>query len=304
MTLTTNGLDYIAENFGIGDCFASSGLNWNSVDHDGVSIPESGGTKYIVGRLINDTVYARIELTSPRTGTYTKSLLIEANDDQSITLPDVNNADANYCVATTTACDPGDRRCNGNNVEECLSDGSGWYTLQTCGEGWSCVDGACVLGEVEDDLPTTGPIEITIGAGTGCDPGSPDVLLDTDGAYAYYKTEPYTYIGVGGIYVHNRHATCYAYFSWEAKIWDGHGYTACPTTAPERQEINRYLAEPGERPLSFSKLEPSETDIIWGSFEVPASMEGEKTLCLSLWGNFDYQALLDEINAEGYYDKI
>jgi len=53
----------------------------------------------------------------------------------------------------------------------------------------------------------------------------------------------------------------------------------------------------------LTRLDASETDIIWGSFEVPAGMEGEKTLCLSLWGNFDYEALIAELNAAGYYDK-
>ena len=307
MTLRINGLDWLAQNAGSGDCFASSGVSYQ--DADGVS--HSGGTKDVV------TAFVVADLVDKQTATIIAGTnyneFKSINDGYDLSMSDVSEAAdreasggsyPQYCVSTTTACTPGDRRCNGSVVEQCLTDGSGWYTIETCGTGYTCEGGACVeaTGE-EDDLPTTGPIEVHIGEGIGCDPGSPSVLLDTTEAYAYFKSTPYDYIGVGGIYVHNYHTECYAYFTWEAKIWDGHGYTACPTTTPERQEINRYLAEAGERPLVLKRIDPQDIIELWGSFEVPSTMEGDKTLCLSLWGNFDYDALNDELNAEGYYDK-
>ena len=84
MTLTENGLNYIAREFGIDNCFVKSGLSWIAYDTGGGSVSESGGTKNIVARLINDAVYASIELTAPRTGTYTKPPLIAANDGETI----------------------------------------------------------------------------------------------------------------------------------------------------------------------------------------------------------------------------
>jgi hypothetical protein len=146
-------------------------------------------------------------------------------------------------------------------------------------------------------------MEVYVGGGASCDPGAPSVTLDTTEAFAFFKTTPYDYIGVGGIQVHNLSSECRAYFAWEVRVWDGYGYTTCPVTSPEHQEITRYLAEAGGRPLSLTRLDASEIDVIWGSFEVPTTMEGEKTICLSLWGNFDYNALMAELNAAGYYDK-
>lgn len=306
MTLRTTGLDWLAQNAGSGGCFISSGVSYT--DADGVS--QSGGTKDVV------TAFVVADMVGKQTATIIAGTNYNSfksiNDGYDLEMSDVSEAAdreadggsyPRYCVTGATVCTAGTRRCSGNVVQQCLADGSGWYDVMTCEAGYRCENGVCVVDTGAGDLPTTGPIEVTIGGGTGCAQGSPDVLLDTSGAYAYFKSDPYTYIGVGGIYVHNMDATCYAYFTWEAKIWDGHGYTACPTTTPEHQEINRYLAEAGERPLSLSRVGASETEIVWGSFEVPSTMEGEKTLCLSLWGNFDYQALVDELNAEGYYDK-
>jgi len=145
---------------------------------------------------------------------------------------------------------------------------------------------------------------VYVGGGEACDPlENPEVTIDTSAAYAFFKATPHEYIGVGGILVQNQSDRCYAYFAWEAKIWDGYGYTTCPATAPIHQEINRFLANAGERPLSLKRLNASGTDEIWGSFEILPTMEGEYTLCLSLWGNYDYEALIAELNNEGYYDK-
>ena len=157
---------------------------------------------------------------------------------------------------------------------------------------------------MDSEKPVTGPLKVYVGGGESCPDGEPSVTLDTSEAYAFFKATPHEYIGVGGIMVHNLDTVCRAYFAWEARIWDGYGYTTCPTTAPIHKEISRFLANAGERPLSVKRIDASAIEEIWGSFEVLPSMEGEYTLCLSLWGNFDYTALIAELNAEGYYDKV
>ena len=313
MALTSSGKDYIAENFGIGNCFVDSGVSWTSVDVNGTRLSESGGTKNVVARLINDMVYARIEMSNPSTGTFTKTQLIAANGGQSITLADadaIGNEDsgaAQYCTgAPPTGCTVGTRRCEPGTTDTCQECVRGtpnyWRNIEICPSGQHCSGGYCV---VDSARPETGPLEVYVGGGSDCAAGAPNVTLDTSGAFAFFKSESYDYIGVGGIDVHNLDTNCRAHFAWEARVWDtpGYGYTTCPTSNPEMQEINRFLVNIGSRPLSTTMLHAGETDVVWGSFEITPGMEGEKTLCLSLWGNFSKQALIDELNATGYYDK-
>ena len=51
-----------------------------------------------------------------------------ANDDSS----------CNYDSLCVSSCTPGTKRCNGNIVEQCKSDGSGWQTIQNCGTSSYC----------------------------------------------------------------------------------------------------------------------------------------------------------------------
>ena len=355
MALTTSGLDYIAQNFGIGNCWVGSGLSWVSVDHDGNRLSESGGTKSIVGRLISDMVYASIEMTSPRTGTYTKSQLISANGGQSITLSDVNNADPNYCVGAapppTQKCTPnalhcyggdvyrcssdgmsrskvedcpagctngvcdavvggctlGSRRCNGNRIEECRAvagQDNAWFDIGVvCEHG--CTNGVCnpAPGEPGEVITETGPFEVTVGGSEKCPAGAPTVTLDTSEAFAYFKAEPARYVGVMEIMVKHIHDSCYAYFAWEMR--DGSGYATCPTTSPEHQEISRFLAKVSpKKVITLKRIDANVTEMVSGSFEIPAHIEGRKTICLSLWGDYDYNKLVSDLAAEGYEKEI
>lgn len=355
MALTTSGLDYIARNFGIGNCWVGSGLSWVSVDHDGNRSSESGGTKSIVGRLINDTVYARIELTSPRTGTYTKSDLISGNNGQSITLPDVKNADPTYCVGeapTPTVCTPGDTRCHRDYIQTCKSDGSGWETTSSCPYGCEVIGGVprckdapvgctpgtrrCVGDRVEEcntsrewvyvrtcaygcsgagicnaapgepgEQPETGPFEVYVGGSAACPAGSPTVTLDTTDAFAYFKADPAIYVGVMNIMVKHIHDECYAYFTWEMRMWDGAAGTTCPTTTPEKQEISRFLAKVSpKKVITLKRIDAGATEMVSGSFEIPAHYKGKKTICLSLWGDYSYDELVSDLAAEGYAKEI
>jgi hypothetical protein len=155
---------------------------------------------------------------------------------------------------------------------------------------------------------TTGPFEVIVGGetGTSCDPGDPDVTLDTSGAYAYYKSEPTAYIGVMDIKVTNHNnEDCYAYFAWEMRMWHGHGYVSCPATTPEVTEISRFLAIAGDtKDITLKKVLANATEAIGGSFEIPASAEGKKTVCLTLWGNYSYSELVGELADAGYAQSI
>jgi len=95
LALTTNGKNYIAQNFGISNCFVSTGLSWTAVANDDSTVTESGGTASIVARLVTTSVYKRIDLTSPIIGSYTYAALKQANDNTDVTLTDAQWIAAN-----------------------------------------------------------------------------------------------------------------------------------------------------------------------------------------------------------------
>lgn len=149
----------------------------------------------------------------------------------------------------------------------------------------------------------TGPMGLYVGGGVACPEGAPGVLLEMSEAFAYYGSEPKTYIGVMGVNVQSLSATCFTYFTWEMSMWAGVPGTTCPTTPPEIKGISRFLGKiSATKVISISRLMAAETKMLGGSFEIPQTMEGEKTVCLSLWGNFNKQALKDELLADGGYE--
>ena len=149
----------------------------------------------------------------------------------------------------------------------------------------------------------TGPLGLYVGGGIACPDGSPDVLLEMGEAFAYYGTTPKTYVGVMGINVQSLSATCFTYFTWEMKMWAGIPSTTCPTSPPEKQEISRFFGRVAPtKTISISRLMAAETKMIGGSFEIPPTMEGEKTICLSLWGNYDKDVLKAELLTDGGYE--
>ncbi|MCK5233471.1 MAG: hypothetical protein KAJ91_01510 [Candidatus Aenigmarchaeota archaeon] len=50
-------------------------------------------------------------------------------------------------------CNPGERRCNGNNIEFCNEDGSGWGTYKTCENDceYNNFEPGCKINETEFD---------------------------------------------------------------------------------------------------------------------------------------------------------
>lgn len=108
MTLTTNGKNYIAQKFGLSNCFVSTGLSWIATSAiDGTQINESGGTASIIGRLVTTPVYANVIINSV---TYTYAQLKTANDNTDLTLADAQwvaandgtpTGEAQYCYSCT-----------------------------------------------------------------------------------------------------------------------------------------------------------------------------------------------------------
>lgn len=270
--LKTNGLDWLARNAGSGDCFAASGISYR--DADGVL--HTGGTKDVVNAFVVADMVDKKTVDIIAGTNYNEFKLI--NDGTDLSISDVKEADdrsaaggtyPQYCVSAVTPPPPPPPPPPGGK-------------------------------------PTTRPLTVYVG-GTLCPPGAPSVDLDTTGAFAYYTPSPVPNIGVGAVLVHNHpHGDCYAYFTWVATVWSGVGYTTCPThLSAEMVEISRYLVEPATgRPISTTRLLSDETDTVWASFEVPASVsDGDKTICMTLWGNYDKDALIAELNTAGYYDK-
>jgi len=309
MTLTTNAKNYIASHFGRGDCYVSSGISYT--DPNGIG--QTGSTGDVVKTLrLNAGGRAR----GPNNETF-----YSIPDFQQINDDDVRGIDSdNYCIGTTSGggtfgCIAGTTRCNRGNIETCNSAGA-WIVTTHCSDGCRTVNGRpeCIQssggGGGGSGTAETGPFEVTVGetSGSSCAAGDPSVTLDVSEAYAYYKTAPVPYIGVMKINVRNNdpHGTdCYAYFTWVMRMWDGTGFTTCPTTTPELEEVSRFLATVSDtKAMTLKKIHANETTMVSGSFEIPASAEGRKTICLTLWGNYSYQALVDELAAEGYVKEI
>lgn len=302
MSLSTAAKDYIANHFGSGTpkCFVSSGISYT----DPAGSAATGSTQDVVATLkMNIGGNAR----GPGGEVY-----IDIPDWTSINDSDISAIGTmTYCVGTApppTGCTVGTKRCRDNNtVEQCFAGTPNyWRTVQTCGTGYKCVNGSCVPESTPTppptDKPVTEPLEVYVGGGISCSPGAPSVNLDTSGAFAYFKATPVTYVGVMDILVHNLSNSCFAYFAWEMRMWDGRAGTTCPITSPERQEISRFLGEISDKKvISVTRTNASENKMIGASFEIPSSLEGVKTICLSLWGNFSKQALLDELLSDGGY---
>jgi len=108
MTLTTNGKNYIAQKFGLSNCYTATGLSWTAVANDGNQVNETGGTASIVGRLVTTSIYASVIINSV---TYTYAQLKTANDNTDLTLTDAQwvaandgtpTSEAQYCYTVTT----------------------------------------------------------------------------------------------------------------------------------------------------------------------------------------------------------
>lgn len=84
MTLTDNGKRYIAYNFGIGQCFVSSGLNYTFLGIDNVTYTRTNeATAQVVGKLTSG-IGQSVTING---NTYTNTMLTSANGEV-VTTPD------------------------------------------------------------------------------------------------------------------------------------------------------------------------------------------------------------------------
>lgn len=281
MVLTKNGKDYIAKNFGIDNCFVESGLTWTDVGYDtvdangnvvkGERVDSSGGTKNIVGRLINTMVYDKIELTSPRTGTFTNAQLVSANEDQIVTLPDAKTIG--------------------------LEDGG-------IGESQYCV-GAVVPPPVVP--PVTPPSEpemetlvgtydfgkfVCAGDPTGSIAVPKDITMGQEKSQVLGKQ----WFWINGIQISNT-SDCIAFFAIEGRLWKGIHSACLNKESVAWKGMNRNVEEEFIR---FIPIEPGKTETMYLDFFVPMTLIGVHTICLYVWANFSKYDLENELEIEGY----
>jgi len=108
MTLTQNGKDYIANNFGLNGCFVASGLSWSYTDVDDNVVSETGGTAQVVSRLVMTALVKSVTINNK---TYTYNDLKTANDNKDVTLTDAKwiaqndgdpDTETQYCAGGAT----------------------------------------------------------------------------------------------------------------------------------------------------------------------------------------------------------
>lgn len=290
MSLSTAAKDYIANHFGSGTpkCFVSSGISYT--DPKGIS--QTGSTQDVVATLkMNIGGVAR----GPGGEVY-----IDIPDWSSITDPDVTwignsqSGAAQYCVGVV-GCTPGARRCrDSNTVEQCRADGSGWDVVQTCGTGFTCVNGSCVASAPPTTETTVGPFEFEFGE--VCT-GNPTASIDVSGLKMWQETDTFR---MNNFMVTNT-SDCIAYFATQLKFWrlETTIPATCPSTAPEWSGMDRSTWTPGDPYLEIATIAPGETKEIWMDFFVPATTRGRKVLCMYLWANFSKWDLYDELAAIG-----
>lgn len=284
MVLTDNGKEYIAKNFGIGNCFVESGLQWTSVGyeittvdadgnvtvHEAERVEDTGGTKNLVGRLVNTMVYAKIELNQPRTGTFTNAQLVGANDGQIVTLPD---------VATIGFVDGG------------------------VGETQYCVTAVTPPPVVTPPPTATPDFEKIVGTYdfskmpcTGDPTGGIIVPEDISMGQELSQVLNKQWFWINGVKITNTSA-CIAFFGVEMRMWAG-VRTSCGTKeSAVWKGMNRNVEEEFIRLIP---IEPGETVTMYLDFFVPPATLGVHTICLYVWGNFSKYDLGNELEVEGY----
>lgn len=274
MALTTAAKDWIAQKLGRDNCMTEISMQFQF--HDSVNdimYQDTGGTATILNALVDSACdYVVVDGTP-----YYASSLRSVNGGTDPVYPaDVQWVQANDAGATQ-------------------------YCYTASGNG----------GGAPGSKTATPPLMVTIAEGVPCPAGAPTVVLDTTEAFAYFKASPTTYVGVMDVLVTNVNTggNCYGYFAWEMRLWPGDPNApvpaTCPTGAPERQEISRFLGKvSATKVISVKLLGTSEQAMIGASFEIPTHMRGTKVLCLSLWGNHDKDALLAELAAAGYQEEI
>jgi len=279
MTVTDNGRNYIATNFGIGNCFVSTGLTWTAVDINDATVDESGGTAQIVARLLTPVVYKEIRVLTPATqaGTYTYQQLISANDGQIITVPEVSSeisqhdgdpvTEDQFCIAT---CVPD---------WQCESPLSG-YEFDGCGN--RRLNPAC--NPQEGDKDYAGTYEFI-----GPPSGQPTINLDLSALEMTQDPTDYHFEMNNIVITSTSPQVCY--IALEVRLFGG-ALDHCPDSGEIFAGMDRVSTT---RIVRIRVLDPGEVNNINADFYQPEAMRGVHTVCLLVHGTWTRTDLENEV---------
>lgn len=279
MTLTSNGRTYIAENFGVNNCFVSTGLAWTVVDINDNTANESGGTAQIVARLLTPSVYKEIRILTPapQAGTYTNAQLISANDNQVITVSEVSSeiagedgdpvTEIQFC---TTPCIP-DWKCESplNGFE---FDGCGNRQLNS-----NC-------NPVPGDTDFAGIYEFI-----GPPEGNPTIIMDLSELVMRQDLTDY-HFEMNNITITSTSPVPF-YIALEVRLFTG-TLDHCPTSGEVFAGMDRVSTT---RIPRIILLDPGEIDKLNADFYQPEAMRGVHTVCLLVHGTWTRPELENEI---------
>lgn len=279
MTVTDNGRTYIASNFGLGNCFVSTGLTWTAVDIADNTANESGGTAQIVARLLTPSVYKEIRILTPATqaGTYTPTQLIAANDNLGITVPDVSTeiagkdgspvGEEQFC---TTACVPN---------WQCESPLNG-YESDGCGN--RRLNATC--NPVPGDTDFAGTYEFI-----GPPEGQPTITMDLSALEMRQDLTDYHFEMNNIVITSTSPQVCY--IALEVRLFTG-ALDHCPNAGAVFTGMDRVSTT---RIVRIKVLDPGEVNNINADFYQPEAMRGVHTVCLLVHGTWTRTDLENEV---------
>lgn len=259
MSLTTQGKDYIAQQLGINNCMVYSGLTWNAVSTTGQSQQETGGTALAIFRLTEAAV-ARIELTAPRSATFTSATIKSNNQNQ-----DIEAADASW-----------------------ISNNDGYPT----GETQYCAGAGPTPGP--SPTPTLQPTQLPPGMAGAytflqAPSGTPSVTLRTNDIKMSQSSTDY-HFEIDDLFITNNSANK-AYIAVRVKLFTG-ALSSCPNSGEVFDGMDRVSTS---RNVRIKTLEPGEIEDINADFYQPAHIIGTHTVCLIIHGSFNKASLEAEI---------
>ena len=258
MVLTTTGKNYIADKFGINNCFVYSGLSWTTYGSGGTSQAETGGTAKLVSRLVTSGI-VRVQLISPGSGSYTPADLTSNNENQSANYTDVqwiNNNDGypagetQFCIGTTTP---------------------------TPAPTASPTPGPTVDGYAGEYTFHQGPT------------GDPSVTLTTNDVDMKQSDTDY-HFEVDDLFVTN-HSANKCYIAVRCKLFAGRLGT-CPSSGEVFDGMDRVSTS---RNVRIKVLDPGEMELINADFYQPAHILGVHTVCIIVHGSFNKASLEAEV---------
>jgi len=283
MTLTDNGKIYIATHFGIGNCFAGSGLSWVAVDVNDVTASESGGTAQIVARLLTPNVYKEIRITAPSTqaGTYTNAQLIAANDGQNITGPG-DGTDYDFIKYNDGNPDPEPKYCIGGCVPvwTCEIPLNG-YQYDGCGNRE-------LKSECDPVIPSDSE-RVGEYVFVGPQEGDPTIILDLSNLEMSQDPRDF-HFEMNNIVITSTSPIDF-YIALEVRLFSG-AHALCPTSGAVFTGMDRVSTT---RIPRIKLLNPGEIDDINADFYQPESIRGVHTVCLLVHGAWDRDVLKAEI---------